>query len=827
MLRRPRLLYVALSLLVLHVAAIAVMKHGRAGTLASDSILWLMAITAAAACFQATRRSHRLSRAFWFLCGCSFVIWTLAQTFDLVLEEMLRVPALPSSRLVFFLAFVPMLTAVFIFEYRADEPIRAELVLDALQLLVLIAAAYTFFILIPTALHGSAATAELRLSILHARNLLLAAGLTGRALFARKASTRRLFAPMAAVMSLFAAAAWAGNHSHAFGAAFDSSSWIDLGWSLPFALVAVIATLWDEPEEPAPELGNNRLRIPSILLVYSPSILFPIALFLKFETVTRSQVIVGLATMLISLVLYTLRLALLQSRQNAMMQAIADSESRYRSLFERNMAGVFRSTIEGRLIDFNAAFAQMYGYTREELLNLPTGQLYRGGAEERARRIDERRKGAYSSRFEMEYIRKDGSPLWAIQNMSFVKDEHGNEVMEGTLLDVTDRHLLELQLRQAQKMEAVGRLAGGVAHDFNNLLTIINGYSELQMQVTEPGTPVNDYADQIRAAGTRAASLTRQLLAFSRQQVLQPQIVNLNIVLANMEKMLLRLIGEHIQISTIMAPALGSVKVDPGQIEQVVMNLVLNARDAMPMGGKLTLETANLELSEKYVRDHRGVSPGQYVQLIVSDTGEGMDSDTLSRIFEPFFTTKEQGKGTGLGLATVYGIVRQSGGHVWAYSELERGTTFKIYLPRVDDMPPSSEHEHTSGEERSGSETILVVEDDRALRDLTESILASRGYRVLAAETPEEVDAACQRVGFSVDLVLTDVVMPVMSGREIAARVVDQCPKVKVLYMSGYTSDAIVHHGVLDRGIAFLQKPFTPTSLVAKVREVLDAALPA
>ena len=826
MLRRPRLLYIAFSLLVLHVAAAAVMKHGPVGFLVSDSILLAGAITAAGASFQASRRSHYLSRAFWFLTGCSFVVWALAQSFDLVLEDILHLRALPSSVLPFFLAFVPMLAAVFVFEYRENEPIGAEVVLDGLQLLVLIVASYAFFVLIPTARYGSDATWELRLYLLHLRNLLLAIGLTGRAILARSNSTRRLYAPMAAIIALFAATSWVGNHTNEISVILDNSYWTDPVWTLLFALVTLFATRWDEPADAA-EFHGRKQRIWTLLLVYGPSVLFPIVLFLKFKTVMRSQIVVGLATMLISLVLYTVRLALLQSRQNAMMQALSDSASRYRSLFERNMAGVFRSTVAGRLIDFNSAFAQMFGYTREELLNTPSSELYRGGAEERSRRIEERRKGAHSARFEMEYIRKDGSPLWAMQNVTIVKDENGAEVMEGTLLDVTDRHLLELQLRQAQKMEAVGRLAGGVAHDFNNLLTIINGYSELQLQASDPGTPVSDYAEQIRAAGTRAASLTRQLLAFSRQQVLQPQVVNLNTVLINLEKMLLRLIGEHIQVNTIMAPILGSVKVDPGQIEQVVMNLVLNARDAMPTGGKLTLETANLELTEGYVRDHRGVTPGQYVQLTVSDTGAGMDTETLARIFEPFFTTKEQGKGTGLGLATVYGIVKQSGGHIWAYSEVARGTTFKIYLPRVDNLPAKSDHERSYREEQHGTETILVVEDDRALRDLTESILAARGYRVLAAETPEEVDLACQRLGNAIDLLLTDVVMPVMSGREIAARVVGRCPTVKVLYMSGYTSDAIVHHGVLEQGIAFLQKPFTPSSLVTKVREVLDGTSPA
>jgi signal transduction histidine kinase/ActR/RegA family two-component response regulator len=381
----------------------------------------------------------------------------------------------------------------------------------------------------------------------------------------------------------------------------------------------------------------------------------------------------------------------------------------------------------------------------------------------------------------------------------------------------------EQQLRMSQRLEAVGQLAGGVAHDFNNLLTVITGYSDLILTQLKEDDPLRHKADEVRKAAERAASLTRQLLAFSRKQVLQPKVLDLNSLVAEMSKMLRRLIGEDIELILALKPALARIKADPGQVEQVLMNLLVNARDAMPQGGKMVVETAQAELSEAYADMHIAVTPGQYVMLAVSDTGEGMDAETQKHIFEPFFTTKEVGKGTGLGLATVYGIVKQSGGNIWVYSEKGRGTTFKIYLPRVEE-----EAEHQSGGERverlRGTETILLVEDEAMVRKLTRSILEENGYRVLEAANGEEALRLCSQYQGPIHLMVTDVVMPLMNGRELAQRMLDSCREVRVLYMSGYTDDAIVHHGVLDPSTHFLEKPFTPDALARKVREVLEKA---
>jgi signal transduction histidine kinase len=402
--------------------------------------------------------------------------------------------------------------------------------------------------------------------------------------------------------------------------------------------------------------------------------------------------------------------------------------------------------------------------------------------------------------------------------------QHRNQRSVAALRASEERYrLLFQQLVQAEKMQAIGRLAGGVAHDFNNVLTIIMGYAQQLIDFPDANPDaVQNNANQIITASNRAAALTRQLLAFGRKQVLQPTVVNLNEIIVDLDKMVRRLISENVEIVTRPATKLGTVKADPGQIEQVLLNLVINARDAMPHGGTLTVETANVELDQAYADEHAGVRPGPYVALAVSDTGVGMDAETQAHIFEPFFTTKEMGKGSGLGLATVYGVVQQSGGHISVYSELGRGSTFKVYLPRAGDvtepLPASPVHQPAM----RGKETILVAEDDRQVRDLAVAILKACGYLVLELENANDAERVCQQHDGEIDLLLTDVVMREVSGPDLARTVQKVRPEIKVLFMSGYTDSAIVHQGVLDPGIAFLPKPFTPSTLAGRVRQVLD-----
>jgi CheY-like chemotaxis protein len=381
--------------------------------------------------------------------------------------------------------------------------------------------------------------------------------------------------------------------------------------------------------------------------------------------------------------------------------------------------------------------------------------------------------------------------------------------------------VLQEQLRQSQKMEAIGRLAGGIAHDFNNILTVIRGYTELSLLCLKEGDPLKVNLAEVQKASGRASDLTRQLLAFSRRQILEMKVFNLNALVKDLDKMLRRLIGEDIELVTLLAPDLGSVRADVGQIEQAILNLAVNARDAMPTGGKIIVETSNADLDETYARTHIGVTPGHYVTFSMSDTGCGMSPEVRERVFEPFFTTKEQG--TGLGLSTVYGIVRQIGGSIWLYSEPGQGTTFKIYLPRVKEKADVLLQRDHGSDLPVGTETILLAEDEPSVRDLASRILGAQGYEVLEASNGiEAIQLAQNGARQSIHLLLTDMVMPRMGGMELARKLKALRPGIKILYMSGYTDSAIVHHGALNPGTNFLQKPFTPIALARKVRDVLD-----
>lgn len=394
--------------------------------------------------------------------------------------------------------------------------------------------------------------------------------------------------------------------------------------------------------------------------------------------------------------------------------------------------------------------------------------------------------------------------------------------VQGAFQDISEQVRLAQQYRQAQKMEAIGQLAGGVAHDFNNLLSVILSYSAIVCEQLKPGDPSRNDVEEIRRAGERAADLTQQLLAFSRQQLLQPRVFVLSETVAAMERMLRRLLGEHIDLSFYPRLASGKIYADPNQVEQVVMNLAVNARDAMPQGGKLTIEIGDAELGTRYSSEQHGVEPGDYVMLSVSDTGIGMDAKTKERIFEPFFTTKDKAKGTGLGLATVFGIVKQSKGHIWVYSELGKGSTFRVYFPRTAQASGEVVRAASAPLVLKGTETVLLVEDEDQLRVVSRSILERNGYRVLDACNGEQAIAVYQRSAKDIVLLITDVVMPRMSGKQLADQLIAVHPDLKVLYMSGYTENSIVHHGVLDDGIEFLPKPLTPNALLRKVREVLD-----
>jgi PAS domain S-box-containing protein len=514
-------------------------------------------------------------------------------------------------------------------------------------------------------------------------------------------------------------------------------------------------------------------------------------------------------------------------------QALQESESSFRAIFEQAAIGMADSSLDARFIRVNQRFCKIMGYSREELFGLTFRQItHPDDLAQDERIVALLLSGERSSlTVEKRYLRKDGGVVWANLMLSLRRSPSGDPVhFVAVVEDITgqkraedERRNLERQLLQAQKMESVGRLAGGVAHDFNNHLTVINGYCAMLLDEMGPADPLREPVDEILLAGSRAAALTRQLLAFSRKQVAEPRVISLNDVVADARKMLSRLIGDDVEILTHLDADLGSVMADSSQMNQVLMNLTINARDAMPAGGRIVMETMNTDLDAGYAAQHAGVEAGPYVLLTITDTGAGMTQEVLQHIFDPFFTTKDIGAGTGLGLSTVYGIVKQSGGWIWVYSEPGKGSTFKVYLPRAGGAPELPAPV-TATEIPRGTETVLVVEDQPGVRKLTLAMLESQGYRLLEAAGGSEALSLSERYPEPIHLLITDVVMPGMTGRELATRLLALRPALKTLYTSGYTANAIGHEGALDSGVAYLPKPFSPAQLAAKVREVLGAS---
>ncbi|HEY2546989.1 MAG TPA: PAS domain S-box protein [Candidatus Acidoferrum sp.] len=499
------------------------------------------------------------------------------------------------------------------------------------------------------------------------------------------------------------------------------------------------------------------------------------------------------------------------------------SEDRFASLVQDAPYGIYRVTLEGQLLQVNPALVRMLGYDSEvELLKRNVQTDIYAEPESRKQLIGDWWQSQDFKDVEAQWKRKNGDRITVRLSGRPVERPQGEpSYFEVFAEDITERRSLERQLFQSQKMEAIGRLAGGIAHDFNNLLGVILGQTELLQAESGFAPSLHRRAEAIDESARRASELTKQLLAFSRQQVIQPRVIDTNVVVRDLEKLLKRLIGEDVQLTLRLQPNAGNIKIDPSQLEQILMNLTVNARDAMPGGGKLILETAFVELDEAYARQHLGAKAGDFVMLAVSDTGTGMDSQTMARIFEPFFTTKEDGRGTGLGLSTVYGIVKQNNGYIMTYSEPGQGTTFRVYFPCVRQSPDLRGQKSDRAEVARGSETILLVEDEKSLRELARELLEANGYRVMEAENGEKAIQLVENSQTPIHLLLTDVVMPGMTGKQLATRLLELRPELHILYMSGYTDDVINNRGVLTADTLLLPKPFTRAILLRRVREAL------
>ncbi len=781
--------------LACHFVALAV--HS---ALASGIIEFALLLLATAGCFEAAGRAEGYARRFWRLMGVAFALYAagqvLATYYDSVLHASLK--TWWPSDVLFIFHVAPMALALFLGDDSAESRVyRWQRWLDFLQIGIVSFSAYLFFLYVPTvAGKAGESSNELYWKVETARGALLTIAFVLRASLTDSKLVRSLFGRVAIFLAMFTV----GGSLYVYlqtWAHLSTGTWYELLWTIPRTLMIWLAASWVAPKEPEPAFKESSSE--SLLLAQFAHIAFPLLVLAMATSAIGQQLKLAVVAVLASFGCSSVRLLLSQRAQSELLsqqkrsaESLRAAEAKFRGLLESAPDPVVVVNQEGRIVLVNAQAEETFGYRREDLLGQPMDILVPERLREKC----------------LEY------------RTMFLRGPQKSPM--GTTLEIWRN--LEQQFRQAQKMESIGTLAGGIAHDFNNLLTVILSYSSYLAEELPSVSKYHRAAEQVHVAAERGAALTSQMLAFSRKQVFQLRVLNLNDIIRNLLKMLQRIIGEHIEIKMALAEDLAPVKADAGQLEQVLMNLSVNARDAMPEGGRLTLETQNVELDDDFVRLHVGSSPGPHTLLIVSDTGMGMDGAILTRIFEPFFTTKGPGHGTGLGLAMVYGVVKQSGGYIGAYSEVGKGTTFKIYLPQVAETAETAVSKKPQQHRKQGSETILLVEDDAAVRDLVSAMLTAQGYTVLVSQQAQDAGTICERHSGRIHLLITDMVLPGMSGREIAKRVGSLRPNVKVLFMSGYSDEALVHSHGFDGKFQFLQKPFSSVTLTSKVREVLDGA---
>jgi PAS domain S-box-containing protein len=810
-----------------HVLVLSTVKVESAVSLWSNLLQFLLGGLAVLAMLEARKRSSRFGRRVWLLTALGVAVYTLGQGiytwYDVTLHLSAYSPPWISDP-IFFFWMVPLIAAAATDSEEMVKGLDWSSILDFCLLVVLATA-------VQLSVYGDAAqwqahpheTLFLKWKVRLFRDLLVLACLWGRVLVSDSDQIRALFRRVGTFYLAYALADVTYLYRQASHLT-QSGTWLDLLWSVPRVVAVVAALTWDwrkEIEVRPAALPKQSL----VLLHYWAPLVVPLAILALSARLFTSSPAIGASLMVAAFAIVGVRLRIAQFRQQRAVTRLHSSNSLLQAIIEGTSEAVYLKDADGRYLLMNPAGASLLGTTPEEIVGKTDGEIYPPDEAEGIVKGDREAMESGQVVTTQTVLTSAGSPRTYLTTKNPYRDAQGRAIgVLGISVDITERRRMEEQLQRAQRMESLGTFSGGIAHDFNNLLTVIKGYSYLAHADAEGHPAVRESIDEIRRATARAAALVDQLLAFSRKQVLQPKVVNVNDIVGNFRKMLDRVIGEDVQIETRLAPNLGAVRADPGQIEQVLMNLAANARDAMLEGGKLTIETADVNINRSKIGRDLNVPPGSYTVLAVSDTGVGMDLQTQSRIFEPFFTTKPTGKGTGLGLATAYGIVKQSGGYLCVDSKPGAGSTFRIYLPRVNAPVEDLSHVAPLATPQRGDQTILLVDDDYQLRQLASRVLNASGYNVLEADDGEQAERLAADHKGSIHLLLTDVVLPGLSGRETAERICRERRETRVLYMSGYPGETIGHHGVLDTGISFLQKPFFPDRLVEKVKEVLNGA---
>jgi two-component system, cell cycle sensor histidine kinase and response regulator CckA len=822
-------LFLALILLLTHVAVLEAAPSKTSAALYSNVIQIACSLLAAASALAASRRMAGFGRHFWILAAASFFIWTLAQTIATYYDSILHYPLQQPwpSDVIFFVSMAPAFMTLFIETDRGIEWNDWPRNLDLAQALVLTIAAYLF-------IFGPAANWRLGGGILAryawlpecSRDIFLAIAMALRAAFTHRKLAKALYGRLAVFFAVFVGGEIPYLYQQATKSLPSGTLW-DLGWSVPFLVATALAAtsqpiLSDEPVIQADP--TDRKKEADSGLVHIVPLIFPLAVLWMAAGAEHEQLRTAVMMVVASFGCSSARIIISERDRRRADFALEEKNALLKSIFEGSADAIYIKDLEGRYVIVNPAFKKHVEDCGAQIIGRKATDLFDMSSAAQVSQTDK----TVIETGEPQTIEYDlpllGGRRTFLAMRSPYRDGAGKII--GVIVvarDITEYRVMEHRLRQSQKMEAIGTLAGGVAHDFNNLLMVIGGYSSVLHEALAGKSKLQGHVEQIQKASDRAASLTRQLLAFSRKQTIQPVELNLNGTVSGIEKLLRRLIGENIAIVTNLEKDLGATKADAGQVEQVILNLAVNARDAMPDGGKLTLETRNIDVRDVGLDAPDIIKQGRYVELIVSDTGVGMAPEVQAHIFEPYFTTKPSGKGTGLGLSTVYGIVQQAGGYVTFSSAVGTGSAFRVFLPRIESTQAPTITPESSDTSYSGEETVLLAEDDPAVCDLVRAILTSRGYTVLSARLPKEAEAISEKHRGKIDLLLTDVIMPGMGGAELSKRIAARNPRIKVLFMSGYIEDSVVKRGIRENETAFLQKPFTPLSLVRKVREVLDA----